>query len=65
MPPRPIIGYRQLSQVLHRSIGALKDAALNERLPLSVYRVGNTVIFDRDEVEAYAKNYVPWRRIRS
>ena len=61
MPVRPVVGYRQLSEILHRTPKALSVAMSKGRLPLAVFRVGHTVIFDLGQVREFAAAYRPVR----
>lgn len=53
--PRPknvLIAYHELGVALSRSPDGLKSNA--KALPLSAWRIGATLVFDADEVQAYA-----------
>ena len=61
LPPDPIVGLAGLSELLGRSVEALKTARKKNRLPIPATRIGNVLVFSRADAEAFKASYRPGR----
>lgn len=56
LPDNPVVGYRELAEILGVSAGALYTRKNRSKLPLEpIAHIGLTAVFDRAEVLRYAE----------